>query len=256
MTIGIIIALIVLFIIGIIIAIVFACKSTRKSDVSYPPKSKGDMGENIVANILGDTIEGQQYVINGLCYKKEYSCEIDHIVINKYGIWVIETKNYNGYIYGNENEDIWKQEKTNETKLFKNPVNQNFGHITALKKDLNIDEIFHNVVVFLSCGNILNVFAKNVYTEFELRSVINTDTGIRLSVQEMKSYYNGILNLKKMYSISKEEHKRNIDIANAKIHKGICPDCGGKLEIKSGKYGRFYGCTNYPNCKFRKNIQD
>ncbi|WP_080957333.1 topoisomerase DNA-binding C4 zinc finger domain-containing protein [Brachyspira hyodysenteriae] len=30
----------------------------------------------------------------------------------------------------------------------------------------------------------------------------------------------------------------------------ICPRCKGKLILKEGKYGQFYGCSNYPNCKF------
>ena len=35
-----------------------------------------------------------------------------------------------------------------------------------------------------------------------------------------------------------------------KIDNGICPRCGGTLIVRNGKYGRFYGCSNYPNCKF------
>ncbi|MCK4798485.1 MAG: restriction endonuclease [Spirochaetes bacterium] len=34
----------------------------------------------------------------------------------------------------------------------------------------------------------------------------------------------------------------------------ICPTCGGKLLEKKGKYGKFFGCSNYPNCRFTKNI--
>ena len=28
-----------------------------------------------------------------------------------------------------------------------------------------------------------------------------------------------------------------------------CPDCGGALKIKHGRYGKFIGCSNYPKCK-------
>lgn len=35
----------------------------------------------------------------------------------------------------------------------------------------------------------------------------------------------------------------------------ICPKCGGKLVEQNGKYGKFIGCSNYPNCKYiQKNI--
>ncbi|MDD6393178.1 MAG: topoisomerase DNA-binding C4 zinc finger domain-containing protein [Prevotella sp.] len=36
----------------------------------------------------------------------------------------------------------------------------------------------------------------------------------------------------------------------ATINAGICPKCGGQLIKRNGKYGSFYGCSNYPNCKF------
>ena len=32
----------------------------------------------------------------------------------------------------------------------------------------------------------------------------------------------------------------------------ICPDCGGELVIRRGKYGEFVACSNYPNCKYIK----
>ena len=35
--------------------------------------------------------------------------QIDHIVISKYGVFVIETKNYRGIIYGNDDSKKWNQ---------------------------------------------------------------------------------------------------------------------------------------------------
>ena len=37
---------------------------------------------------------------------------------------------------------------------------------------------------------------------------------------------------------------------NNKIAEGVCPKCGGKLVMRNGKYGKFWGCTNYPRCTF------
>ena len=39
-----------------------------------------------------------------------------------------------------------------------------------------------------------------------------------------------------------------------KQEKLICPQCGGELRVKTGKYGKFYGCSNYPNCKHTQSI--
>lgn len=44
--------------------------------------------------------------------------------------------------------------------------------------------------------------------------------------------------------------KAKIHEDNKKISSGICPKCGGNLVLRYGKYGSFYGCTNYPKCKY------
>lgn len=35
---------------------------------------------------------------------------------------------------------------------------------------------------------------------------------------------------------------------------GDCPECGGQLQEKSGKYGRFLGCSNYPECRHTEDL--
>jgi len=30
----------------------------------------------------------------------------------------------------------------------------------------------------------------------------------------------------------------------------LCPKCGGKLVERTGKFGPFYGCSNFPKCKY------
>jgi len=34
-----------------------------------------------------------------------------------------------------------------------------------------------------------------------------------------------------------------------------CPQCGGRLKKRNGKYGTFYGCSNYPDCKYTKKMR-
>ena len=36
----------------------------------------------------------------------------------------------------------------------------------------------------------------------------------------------------------------------------ICPTCGSKLVIREGRYGSFIACSNYPKCKFTKNLPE
>jgi restriction system protein len=36
------------------------------------------------------------------------------------------------------------------------------------------------------------------------------------------------------------------------INSEKCPRCGGNLIEKRGKFGKFFGCSNYPKCRFTK----
>ncbi|WP_163527154.1 nuclease-related domain-containing protein [Halobacillus ihumii] len=56
--------------------------------------------------------------------------QIDHTVITPYGIFVIETKNYNGTIYGGKDRKTWS---VNGKFRMMNPFIQNYGHIEAIK---------------------------------------------------------------------------------------------------------------------------
>lgn len=42
----------------------------------------------------------------------------------------------------------------------------------------------------------------------------------------------------------------------SKNNEKTCPKCGGRLEKKIGKYGKFWGCSNYPKCQYTENIKE
>ncbi|HWJ77611.1 MAG TPA: nuclease-related domain-containing protein [Niallia sp.] len=65
--------------------------------------------------------------------------QIDHIVITSYGIFVIETKNYQGTIYGGKDRKTWS---VNGKFKMMNPFIQNYGHIQAIKN--HIEEKYHH----------------------------------------------------------------------------------------------------------------
>lgn len=222
-------------------------------------RAKGERGEEIVARILGETISNKQYVLHNLLFKidENRSCEIDHIFINKFGVWVIETKNYAGIIYGNEKQLEWTQvlKFGTESKQLYNPIKQNATHIYHLSQVLKMQNIFHNIVVFLN-ADISNMSIDTLYTQTTLSTIKNQSTKIQLSVKQMEDIYYKLLQLKESRTITKEEHIQNIHRQQAIIKDGFCPRCGRKLVIRHGKYSNFYGCPNYPKCKFTKNLID
>ncbi|GKV65554.1 MULTISPECIES: nuclease-related domain-containing protein [unclassified Sporosarcina] len=114
------------------------------------PRIRGAAGERIVQrrlNKLGDEYRSYHdlYVEdtqNGLT-------QIDHIVISKYGVHVIETKNYSGWIFGSELQKYWTQTIYKNKQKFYNPIRQNYGHIEALKSYLNMPSLpVYSIIAF------------------------------------------------------------------------------------------------------------
>lgn len=82
-------------------------------------------------------------------YNGEITTQIDHIYLSIYGIFVLETKHYRGWIYGGQYDKTWTQTFSNKKFKFINPIHQNYGHIKFLENFLTVDfEKFHFVIVF------------------------------------------------------------------------------------------------------------
>ena len=69
----------------------------------------------------------------------------------------------------------------------------------------------------------------------------------------MQTAYNLLLSHK--LEISTQEHVKNIRLQKKNLRDGICPRYGRNLVIRSGKYREFWGCSNYPKCKFKMKIK-
>jgi hypothetical protein len=78
--------------------------------------------------------------------KSGYS-QIDHVVLTPYGIFSIETKNYQGTIYGGKDRKTWL---VNGKFKMMNPFTQNYGHIEALKSliEEKYSQLFISMVSF------------------------------------------------------------------------------------------------------------
>jgi hypothetical protein len=76
--------------------------------------------------------------------------QIDHILVGKSGIIVIETKNYSGWIFGSRNLKMWTQTIYHNSYKFQNPLHQNYKHVMSLSDALKTSpQHFHSLVVFL-----------------------------------------------------------------------------------------------------------
>lgn len=236
--------IILLFIIGILLAYLLYYVKT--------PKAKGMIGESKLLRVLGSSDESiGKYVIYDYRFKvNDKSIQIDCILVCTKGIIVIECKNYSGMIFGSKLEHNWTQTlKYGKVKnKFYNPIKQNASHCYNLKSIVKNKYPIISVVVFVN-GDISNIEEENVVELNNLQNYID-NLPEKIDIEEIKKIAKSLYDNE--CDISEKEHIQNINETLEKIENNICPRCGGNIVERNGKYGKFYGCSNYPKCKFKK----
>ena len=131
------------------------------------PVFKGWLGEIIVSRVGLKQLDPTLYRTFGDIYLQlpngKGTTQIDHIVVSQFGIFVIETKNYKGWIFGTEKQRQWTQQIYKAKHRFQNPLHQNRLHVTALKQFLGLpDDCFHPVVMFIGDAQFKTQMPSNV----------------------------------------------------------------------------------------------
>ena len=228
----------------------------------------GDLGERKVSSYLANLPCEDYYVFNDLLIREgNYTTQVDHVVISHCGVFVLETKNVHGKVYGSENTEFWKQylpdtgyKRYGFTKehQFRNPIWQNEGHIKTLRRLVFGNDLpIYNIVVFPNEVDLFVTADNDVLRMWEVVSRIKQHREVVLSTDHMNFMRRRLLEVVSTKEKDRIEHlenvQRNKERRDAAVAGGLCPRCGGNLILRSGKYGRFYGCSNYPRCKYTLN---
>ncbi|WP_185903434.1 nuclease-related domain-containing protein [Lysinibacillus sphaericus] len=152
--------LIIIFI-SIVISFYFMEKHYRKSVYYKQTKNnyfavklnKGRNGEYLTSKIIErHALQSHRQLLNVYIPKRNSDelTEIDLLYIDRTGLYVIESKNYSGWIFGNETQQQWTQMMPNKKKYkFFNPIRQNATHIRAIQDFLDLPkEAIYSVIVF------------------------------------------------------------------------------------------------------------
>lgn len=235
-------------------------------------RQKGKRGEKLVAQVLSQLPEEYITLNDVVLPTANGTTQIDHIIVSKYGVFTIETKNYRGDIYGDDNRQEWTQlivtEVTYSKKWWKtytyvtkchfyNPVKQSVGHAFRIQERLKeFPQIkVVPIVVFTGAATLENVNSCHcvVYIE-QLLSAINSYKYAFLSDNDVQRVVSILQQNNVREQVKDRQHAINVRATRKKIDNiiraGKCPKCGGQLVQRNGRYGSFYGCSNYPYCKF------
>lgn len=218
-------------------------------------EQRGRIGEEEVTDVLIGSVHKSGFILNNVLFSDgNTSIQIDHILVDERGVFVIETKNYSGWIFGKESDEKWTQvlARGEQKNTFYNPIRQNNTHITHLKRFLPEGTPVCSYVVMVQ-NNAENIRSDEVVDLEQLRPTLKNCPNL-ISTAQIEKIKEVLLNLVNDSAVSEEEHVKNIRATQQKIAHNICPRCNGRLvERTNHKTGeKFYGCENYPQCKFIK----
>lgn len=128
-------------------------------------------------------------------------CEIDLVWIHTTGIYVFESKNISGWIFGNENDKQWCKVLNGQTKKqFYNPIKQNNGHIHELKRILGNSYPYYSIIVFsercelkeIPADTDSRIITKRNNLRFKLENKLSIEDRV-LSIAQIEALYQKLL---------------------------------------------------------------
>ena len=120
--------------------------------VAVRPRLRGAFGETLLAAVLRRKLDASLYhVLNDIYLPLDdgSTTQIDHVVVSPFGVFVIETKTYKGWIFGNPRDAQWTQVLHRRKSRFQNPLRQNYLHVQRLVRLMGLRaDVVHSVVAF------------------------------------------------------------------------------------------------------------
>jgi len=180
--------------------------------------------------------------------------QIDHVIVSRYGVFVVETKNMDGWIFGNEKSSQWTQSIYGKKYKFQNPLHQNYRHTKALSEFLGVDHSkLHSVVMFWGECEFKTQLPPNVMTG-GYTSYIKSFSTVLFSDQEVQEIAAALKDgmLPKSWA-TRREHVSSLKERFSS--SSTCPKCGSPLVLRTAKSGgnagsQFFGCTSFPRCRY------
>lgn len=182
--------------------------------------------------------------------------EIDHVIVSQFGIFVVETKNRGGWIFGRESDQNWTQVHFRVKYTFPNPLRQNYGHVKALEELLGIGtEKMHSVVTFLGGCRFKSPMPPNVLA-WDHIDYVKSKTAVLLCDEEVRQIV-GVLQATKDAVGFLDRWRHASEVRERYASTDTCPKCRSPLVERIAREGArpgstFLGCSAFPRCRYVK----
>lgn len=252
---------------------------------------KGRMGEYQVYRCLRRIPPPRRFLFN-LYVPKEHgeTTEVDVVMVHPTGLYVFESKQYAGWIFGRETDRYWTQclpaGRGSHKERFFNPILQNAGHVRWLRELLGEGAPpLRSFIVFSAHCVLKDVTltggAHTVLTRDRLPAAVREAVGRAgrcLSAEAVERIFRSLEPLTQVSEATKAAH---VEAIHARLASGgpsravaretsphppassvpevSCPRCGAPLALRVVTKGahageRFWGCSAFPKCRFRKTV--
>lgn len=184
--------------------------------------------------------------------------QIDHVIVSKYGVFVVESKNMDGWIFGNATSPQWTQSIHGKKYKFQNPLHQNYRHTKALEEFLGVgeDKLIPFVMFWGECtfktdmpSNVLctgytgyiKKYADVLFSDDEVNQIVEAVRTGMMPKGIIKSFQ------------TRQDHLNSLSERHSSTT--ACPKCGKALVRRTAKTranagNEFLGCSGYPSCRF------
>ena len=243
------------------------------------PWFKGMVGEAFINLGIRLFLDKREYHL-----LKDVTLPTPHEIVSRFGLFVIETKNIKGWIFGNPAHKSWTQQIYRRRHTFQNPLRQNYLHLMTLKSLLGLaDHQLHSIIYFIGdCtfktpmpdhvmnrGLIHYIKGKTtpVLTPAEVTRVIDTIQRGRLAanwqthkqhVAQLKARHSEVphppLSVAAMPVVNQVVNAAPTITESLTKPNPLCPKCGNLMVLRTAKRGdnrgnQFWGCSRYPTCR-------
>lgn len=238
--------------------------SARIYNVGLEALFRGWTGELKTKFINGLFLNEQYQIFNNVIIQTERgSTQIDHVIVSKYGLFAIETKDKTGWIFGDTKQEQWTQVIYNKKYQFQNPLRQNYRHTKALSEFLGIEhDKIHSLVIFWGDCEFKSPMPDNVFKgsifNGKFKNYIQSKNITLLSPDEIDRICSDLIRAKDSAGFLAGWHHSK-ELKDRYSSTTTCPKCGGDLVKRTSNRGQrtgrpFLGCSNYPRCHYIKDL--
>lgn len=226
----------------------------------------GSFGEHLTA-FYSKTLPGALVLHDVLIDGADgYTSQIDLVLVGNRGVYVVEVKNFSdAKIYGDTRKSKWSYYKHGKKYEIYSPLAQNRKHVEYLKRFLSdFGDIPFFSIITMVCEDFKvsgeldgsTVLCSSLPAMRRGMRIMTEDKPKVIDDSQKQAIFDYIQSKQLAGKEARKAHKEQVISYKENLEElekqNLCPYCKTELVLRKGRNGEFYGCQNYPKCRFTR----